>query len=196
MKMTIEIGLDNADFTTPQRGITRNGGTVARVLRELASRVDEAYITHDDEFSVNDINGRPALKAKVIGEHNDYQSRDNRFESFPFDEFRQELVDLLDEGDHMDLEPQLTHLLDNCVGRPQGTGDGCSASILLDPERKERQLQLYATDEDGINVPDNDQEDWAISFYMDGKPLRDTNGGRVTLFWYEVEGEGEGEDDD
>ncbi|MFK0572149.1 hypothetical protein [Endozoicomonas sp.] len=62
MKMKIIVKMDNAAFD-PEENL--QGVELARVLRKLASQVEDATFETGDRFLVADINGNKALDARI-----------------------------------------------------------------------------------------------------------------------------------
>lgn len=62
MKFQIEINCDNAAFSPECRG---EGSEVARILRDLADRIDREGLTRGDYFTLRDINGNSIGKAST-----------------------------------------------------------------------------------------------------------------------------------
>ena len=65
MKMTITVKMDNAAFGQNEEGTAVEGWELARQLRELAEKVEEAILEDGDQFLVMDYNGNRTLVAKV-----------------------------------------------------------------------------------------------------------------------------------
>lgn len=65
MKATITVEMNNAAFELPA------GSELARILRELASKIDESNLEGEDRiWKLRDINGNNVGQLKVTGKSN------------------------------------------------------------------------------------------------------------------------------
>lgn len=190
MRMHIEIMLEGADFTDNFGGFSRDGNTVARVLRALAERVDQTSVVPGFEFTGRDINGNPCLWAAVRSDVMDYQSKDNPLEYFPIEEFRSRLCTLLVDAEHGGHVWMLNHLIDEIPPQILPTDDDGGAAVFF--QRRPIPLTIKVTDGTGRSVPE--EEDWEIHLLVHDQPLKDSNGWPLTLDWADCQDE-EGDDD-
>lgn len=190
MKMNVEIKLEGADFTDFFGGFSRNGHTLARVLRALAEKVDQtSSVVPGFEFTGRDINGNECLWAAVHSDGMDYLSKDNPLEYFPIEEFRDRLCALLEDAGHEGYVYMLNHLID--ANRPQilPTDDDGGAAVFF--KEGVVPLTIKVTDGSGCHVPQ--EEDWEIHLMVNDRPLEDESDWPLTLDWADCQVE---EDDD
>jgi hypothetical protein len=70
MKFTLIINLDNAAFYSERADHhdLRDGDEIARVLRQLANRLDDAYVDCTDRGTLRDRNGNTVGAWQVAGD--------------------------------------------------------------------------------------------------------------------------------